>query len=70
MSNGVKASKPFDTQTPAQASDATFRALLAERATLLSDVRSVERQLMRKCVDEGWDDCVRLNYSLIHRRVK
>lgn len=57
-------------KAPAMSVDGTFRALLIERATMLSDLRSLERQLLRKCVDEGWEDCIRLNYSRIARRAK
>ena len=57
-------------KAPGLSIDSTFRTLLSERDTMLSDLRSVERSLLRKCLDEGWDDCVRLNYNMIRRRVK
>lgn len=48
----------------------SFKAMLSERQQLLSDLRILDRELMRKCADEGWDDCIRLNYSRIHSRVR
>lgn len=56
--------------TPAYSQDGTFRSLMIERDGALTALQAVDRELLRKCLDEGWEDCVRLNYSKIRRRAR
>lgn len=68
MSTGVKTSDYATASTPAR--DKTFKELIEERYTLEVAQRKLNEAVIRKCIEEGWTDCLTISWGKISQRTR
>ena len=53
---------------PAMTLPETFTDLMGRKRRLEEELRELNRKTIQKCLDEGWDDCLTIQWNKVSQR--